>query len=220
MTRKRRERRILAAVVFGCLAVFAAAVGSAFGPGYAAYWNYQPQPGDILFQSLPPSSLVAAIEGATGSPYSHCGLVVQRDGRWVVIEAFDGVECTSLREFVFRGRGHGFAVYRLQPEHQQHVPAMIRAAKARLGLPYDVRYRMDDEAIYCSELIYKAYGEVSGGEQLGRLVQLGELNWRPYEATIRHFEGGPAPLDREMITPRDLARAEQLMLVSAYNIEP
>ncbi len=79
---------------------------------------------------------------------------------------------------------------------------------------------MDDEAIYCSELIYDAYAEATGGEQLGELVRLGELNWRPYEATIRHFEGGPAPLDREMITPRDLAKAEQLMQILVYNLSP
>ena len=83
--------------------------------------------------------------------------------------------------------------------------------------PYDARYRMDEERICCTELIYKAYHDASA-QQLGRLVRLGELDWRTYEATIRHYEGGPTPLDREMITPKDMARAEQLSLVLAYNI--
>ena len=77
---------------------------------------------------------------------------------------------------------------------------------------------MDDERIYCSELIYKAYRDASGGEPLGQLVRLGSLKWQAYQDTIERAEGGPVPVDREMITPRDLARAEQLELVAAEGI--
>ncbi len=94
----------------------------------------------------------------------------------------------------------------------QDIPAIITAARAYLGRPYDIRYRMDDEHIYCSELIYKAYRDATGGT-LGRLVKLSELKWQPFAKLIEEMEGGPPPLDREMITPRDLAAAEQLVLV-------
>jgi hypothetical protein len=188
-----------------------------YGPAYVAFWNYSPQEGDILFQSLPHSPLVNAIEGATQSPYSHCGIVANRDGDWVVFEAFRSVETTPLREFIFRGREQGFAVYRFKGDDRKYIPATIENARTYLGRPYDVRYRMDDERIYCSELIYKAYREASG-QQLGKLVRLGDLNWRPFEGTIKHFEGGPVPLDREMITPKDVAEADQLELVFAHGI--
>ena len=46
---------------------------------------------------------VNAIEGVTQSPYSHCGIVALRHRKWIVYEAYRGVEETSLREFVFRG---------------------------------------------------------------------------------------------------------------------
>ena len=87
-----------------------------------------------------------------------------------------------------------------------------------LDRPYDTRYKMDDDRIYCSELIYKAYRAASGGGEAGRLVRLGDLNWGKYERTIIELEGGPPPLDREMITPRDLALAPQLELVKSYRI--
>ncbi len=45
------------------------------------------------------------------------------------------------------------------------------------------------------------------------MQRLEELDWRPYAEIITKLEGGPPPLDRQMITPRDLANAEQLMLV-------
>jgi hypothetical protein len=84
--------------------------------------------------------------------------------------------------------------------------------RAYVGRPYDIRYEMDDEKIYCSELIYKAYRDATGGE-LGSLVALGELNWRPYERLIREIEGGPVPVERRMITPHHLSQAQQLELV-------
>ncbi len=188
-----------------------------WGPAYLAYWKYQPQPGDIVFQSLPPSRLVNMIEGVSQSPYSHCGIVSREGGRWVVIEAYNSVEITPLKEFVFRGRGSGFAVYRLRAQHQHHVEGMVASAQKFVGRPYDSRYRMDDERIYCSELIFKCYLDASG-EELGRLVALGELDWKPFEGSIRYFENGPVPVERPMIVPCNMASAPQLELVSAFNI--
>lgn len=214
-TGRRAFRIILGCGAVVCVAVFACT----YGPAYLAFWRYVPQEGDILFQSLPHSRLVNAIEGVSQSPFSHCGIVAKKDGRWVVYEALRNVEVTPLQEFLFRGRNQSFAVYRLRAEHQQYVPATIDHAKEYLGRPYDVRYRMDDERIYCSELIYKAYRQ-SSGQQLGKLSRLGDLNWKPFAETIQHFENGPVPIDREMITPQDMADAEQLELIFTHNFAP
>jgi hypothetical protein len=43
------------------------------------YIFYAPQEGDIIFQSLPHHELVDAIEGATRSPWSHCGVVMREN---------------------------------------------------------------------------------------------------------------------------------------------
>ena len=66
--------------------------------------------------------------------------------------------------------------------------------------------------IYCSELIFKAYKK-SSGQALGHTCRLADLNWRPYARTIMAITGGRIPIAREMITPRDMARAWQLELV-------
>ena len=174
--------------------------------------GYEPIEGDIIFQSLPWHELTEAIEGSTGSPYSHVGVVALDRGRWVVIEAIGPTIETPLEKWIDRGRHRKAAVYRLQPKYTDQIPAFIDAARDYLGRPYDTRYRMDDEAIYCSELVYKAFQRTTG-EPMGELVKLGDLNWQPYIATIRKYEGGDPPLDRQMITPRDLAKAEQLELV-------
>ena len=196
-----------------------AAYLAALVPAYVAYSNYEPKSGDMIFQSLSRNKLVDAIEGVTESHVSHCGIVGQKAGQWVVYEAFSGgVQTTPLRTYLFRGRDGGYSVYRLKPEHQVHVPETLRCAQTYLGKPYDIRYRMDDEKIYCSELIYKAYQQASG-DALGQLDRFGDLNWQPHESAITYFEGGPVPLDREMITPIGLSKAAQLKKVYSFNFE-
>ena len=111
--RKRRERRVFIVTFVVCTLLGLAVIAFVFGPAYVAYWKYSPQEGDIIFQSLPRSRLVNAIEGVTQSPYSHCGIVSKQDDAWVVYEAYRNVEVTPLKEFIFRGRNQGFAVYRL-----------------------------------------------------------------------------------------------------------
>lgn len=71
---------------------------------------------------------------------------------------------------------------------------------------------MDEDFIYCSELPYKAFLTVAG-IPLGKLNTIGELDWKPYEKTIRKMDGGGLPLDRVLISPINLAHAEQLHVV-------
>lgn len=185
---------------------------------YAGYLKYVPQEGDVIFQSLPNGPIVWAIEGVTRSPYSHCGIVAKRDGQWFVYEAYRGVSATRLKTFLFRGRGGGFAVYRLLDYHRHHIPQTLACCETYLGRPYDIRYRLDDEKIYCSELIYKAYRDATEGERLGDLSRFGDMNWQPYEILIKQVEGGEVPVDCAMITPVELARAWQLEPVFSHNI--
>lgn len=173
---------------------------------------YEPREGDIFFQSFPHSALTDTIEGVTQSSRSHCGILRRHKEGWVVLEAVEPVRETPLADWVRRGREGKFEVFRLKEPHREKIPGMIAAARAYLGRPYDMRYRLDDEKIYCSELVYKAFRDAGGGE-LGRLETLGDLNWKPHEAFIRQLEGGGLPLDRKMITPRAVSEASQLELV-------
>lgn len=186
---------------------------------YAGYLKYQPQEGDVVFQSLPHGPIVWAIEGVTRSPYSHCGIVAKKDNQWIVFEAYRGVSATPLKTFLCRGRDGGFAVYRLRDDHRQNIPQTLACCENYLGRPYDIRYRLDDEKIYCSELIYKAYRDATNGQQLGELRRFGDMNWRPYKTLIEQVEGGDVPVDREMITPVELAKARQLEPAFSHNLK-
>lgn len=186
------------------------AICALFGHSMAAE-TYLPQEGDLVFQSLPHNPVIDAIEGCTGSPYSHCGIVVKNKRGWWVLEAIGPVQEGPLTRWVAQGRDMEFAVYRLKSEHQMKVPAMIAEARKFIGRPYDIQYELDDSKIYCSELIYKGWLAATG-EKMGKLVKLGDLKWKPHEPVIRTITNG-LPLGRVMITPRDLAAAKQLEVV-------
>lgn len=174
---------------------------------------YNPMEGDILFQSLPNEpgmDLVDAIEGATESPYSHCGMVTRDGDEWIVLEAIGPVKETPLQDYIQRGRGHKFWAYRFDEDKRKHIPVALNAMREDLGKEYDPRYRFDSENIYCSELIFRGW-KTATGEDLGKVVKLGDLKWERYKPVIEAIEGqGNLPLDREMITPRDMARAKGL----------
>jgi hypothetical protein len=174
---------------------------------------YTPQDGDIVFQSSNRCDLVEAIEGITESKYSHCGVVVIRNGNPFVIEAVGPVSEITLERFTQRGRTRTIDVYRLKGSYRSKIPQFVEALRPYLGRPYDFRYRMDDERIYCSELVYKAFRKTYG-ESLGKPKKLKDMNWKPFVATIKKYEKGPVPLDRPIISPRAIAEAEQVEIVS------
>jgi hypothetical protein len=180
--------------------------------------SYLPQTGDLLFQSLPHNEVIDAIEGASGSPFSHCGIVVYVDGDWKVLEAVGPVKETPLAQWISQGRGSKFAVRRLKLKFRVHIPKMIEGARVYMGRPYDIQYELDDAKIYCSELIYKGWLYATQ-KPLGKLVKLGDLKWQAHESVIRRIAGG-LPLDRPMITPRDLAAAPELDPVMAFGPHP
>ena len=197
------SRLLCSAVVFLALAFGACKSGNGVGAAY------EPAEGDVAFQSLPHNPLIDAIEGATESPFSHCGILHRTEAGWVVVEAIGPVQETPLAEWIAQGRRQRYAVYRLEARYRAKIPAFIQAAQSSAGRPYDIHYDLDDEAIYCSELISKAF-ERSTGEQLGKLQKLGELKWQAHAPVIREIEGGKLPLERVMITPRSLSEAPQL----------
>ena len=110
---------------------------------------------------------------------------------------------------VEHGEDGRFCAYRLKAKYRDSIPRFIGAAFKYEGRPYDIRYQMETSAIYCSELIYRAFHDASG-EELGATVRLGDLNWQPHQKSIERFEGGPVPLDRLIITPVAISKARQL----------
>lgn len=168
--------------------------------------RYDAMEGDIIAQSLPYGELTELIEGATNSVNSRVGIVVSTEDGLRVNEAIVTVHNTSLFKWIRRGRGNKFAVYRLKPEYQKYKKGLISNLSKYQGRLYDFRYSFDENFIYCSELIYKSFFDLTN-LKMGKIKKLEDLDWKPYKETILKMEAGALPLKREMITPIDLVKS-------------
>ncbi|MBZ4416077.1 YiiX family permuted papain-like enzyme [Myxococcus sp. RHSTA-1-4] len=152
------------------------------------------------------------IQAATESPLSHVGMVeVTPQGAWVV-EAVQPVQRVPFSKWKARGvKGH-ILVLRPKELNDTQRQQAVASAKAHLGKPYDWRFGWGDEAMYCSELVHKAYAR-SAGVEYGKMERLGSLKVAGLEKPMRERYGGKVPMDLELVTPASLAVDTRLEVV-------
>ncbi len=170
--------------------------------------------GDLVFETSS-SSQSSAIQWATASRWSHVGIVEVSDrGEVSVVEALRVVTRTPWAAWRRRAR-RGGDVLVLRPRGASPAQRAAAAAAARsfLGRPYDPRFGWDDQRIYCSELVVKAYGR-GAGISLGKRERLGDLRLLGIEKAAEQRWGGPVPKDLVLVTPASLAEDGRLEVVS------
>lgn len=141
--------------------------------------------GDIVFQ-FSGSGQSVPILLASRSVYTHMGIVdLTEPGKPQIIEAVSPVRLTPLDEWVARGRGGRITVKRDATLTPQQALAILAAARAELGKPYDPYFTDGDDAIYCSELVRIAY-ERGADVKLGNVQHVSELDidYAPVRALI------------------------------------
>ncbi len=105
--------------------------------------------GDLIFQ-FSKSQQSPYIAMATGSIYTHCGIIVFKDNNPYVLEASNVVKLTPLNEWINKGRWQHYKVIPFEytePIEYEHY----------LGKKYDSSFKLDNDIYYCSELIYDIY---------------------------------------------------------------
>lgn len=174
--------------------------------------------GDLIFQtSRSPQSV--AIQRATGSAYSHMGLIFVRDGKPFVLEAIATVRFTPLDQWIARGAGHHFVVKRLRNADTvldaTGIDKLRTAALRFAGRPYDLTFDWSDDRIYCSELVWKAYDRGLGID-IGVLQTIRDFNLTDsaVRAKIRERYGDNVPLNEPVIAPVSMFRSNLLVTVA------
>jgi Permuted papain-like amidase enzyme, YaeF/YiiX, C92 family len=136
--------------------------------------------GDIVFRTgdaricrgiVPVSFFIAK---ATGSPFSHTGIVAIEDGSPVVYDcSSEGVQRQPFEVWMLDCVG-ALGVKRLKPEHRRHIPGVIAHCRAAFEkeIPFDYGFRPDDRELYCLELTEKAFR--SQGLTLSNPVRIGD----------------------------------------------
>ena len=171
----------------------------------------QLQSGDLVFHTSR-SQQSAAIQAATHSPLSHVGLVEVTARGTFVLEAVQPVRRTPFERWRARGEAGRVLVLRHPAADAAARERVLQEARRHLGKPYDARFGWDDEALYCSELVHKAYAR-GAGLQLGRLERLGSLDLSVLGPALRERYGARIPLSLELLTPASLAADPALRVV-------
>ena len=113
--------------------------------------------GDVVFQ-ISQSRQSKYVIFATGSTWSHCGIIIEKPDGLYVLEAAATVRLTPYDKWKSKGR-RGIVKARRYTDK----PVKIKYSKY-LGKPYDLAFRFDNNSWYCSELVYDIYKKQLGIE--------------------------------------------------------
>jgi hypothetical protein len=168
------------------------------------------QSGDLLFVLGESRILLGLVNFSklsselADSPFSHVALVAREDGELVVYDIVpDGPRRTAFAEFVADRQAHTLAVKRLRPPYRHHIPEAIEycAYVWKRRLPFDDSFRMDNERLYCSEMIEMAFRHA--GLNLSQPLPIDQLPGY----------GELSPATRQLIQAATPIRPHQLVFV-------
>ena len=181
--------------------------------------NDEIEDGDLIFQtSLSRQSL--AIQHATNSKYSHCGIIYKKGKNFFVFEAVQPVKLTPLDKWIERGKGGKFVIKRLKNAGKILTPSVLNKMKEEgeqlIGRDYDLSFEWSDDKIYCSELIWKIYKRAAGIE-LGKLQKLKDFNLKDHavEKIMKERFGNNIPLDETVISPAAIFDSKLLITIKS-----
>lgn len=173
--------------------------------------------GDIIFQESE-SAQSQAIQLATGSRYSHCGMVYEANGDYFVYEAIQPVQTTPLQEWIERGKDGHYVVKRLKNADSLLPPVVLkkmkRAGRRFNNKDYDLYFEWSNDRIYCSELVWKIYHKGAGIE-LSTPEKLGDFKLDHPAVTQKLAEryGKKIPLDEMVVSPEAIFDSKLLYTV-------
>lgn len=173
--------------------------------------------GDLIFQTSR-SSQSKAIQLATKSKYSHCGIVFKEGDSFYVFEAVQPVKRTPLAQWIARGEKGEYVVKRLKNAQQTLTPEVLQKmkeiGKGFYGKNYDLAFEWTDEKIYCSELIWKIYKRAAGIE-IGNLEKLRDfdLSSDQVKRKMKERYGNKIPMEELVISPASIFESELLTTV-------
>ncbi len=180
-------------------------------------WARQPAPfllqeGDIVFSGSA-AGQGAALRAATASRFTHCGVVFEKDGRFMVLEAVQPVRVTTLTAFIARSDPDAFTARRLKSAVDPAAWRKARAwAAAQIGRDYDATFRWDDQRFYCSELVWKIYQRCGVELCPPRRFRDYQLHHPEVQEIITRRYGSidALPADEKVVAPSDLAASPLL----------
>ncbi len=168
--------------------------------------------GDLIFQTSL-SGQSKAIQLATHSEYSHCGIIYKSGDKYFVFEAVQPVKQTPLDKWIARGQSGHFVIKRLKNADQvlttETLKKMKQVGDSFNGKNYDLTFEWSDDKIYCSELIWEIYQRATGIE-IGKLEKLSDfdLTNEAVKKKMKKRYGDKIPTNEIVISPASIFDSE------------
>lgn len=175
--------------------------------------------GDLVFQDLDCGPLCDAIEAVTegfqGRDFSHVALIVRINDEYRAVEAIGShVKSTSIDSLFLRcPNPNKYLVMRLHNEYKHLIPQASKYAISTIGKAYDDRFIMNNDSLYCSELVFDAYHIFELQPMTYKDPKTGQFfpAWIDYYKTLHSF----IPEGLMGINPGLISRSPYLYAVTA-----
>jgi len=183
--------------------------------------------GDLIFVGAQTEELSGAISRVTQlsetKNYDHVGLIELTNDSIFVLHAapFGGSQREEINHFYHSQteKNNKIVVYRLKKKFQNSIPNAIITAKSMLGKDYNWEYILNDETLYCSDYIEKAFRKDS-------IFELIPMNFKnPKTGIIDKFwidfyakKNLAVPQDAPGTNPNQLAESNKLIEIGPLYI--
>jgi hypothetical protein len=147
---------------------------------WEAFGREHIQDGDLLFRNgisyTLKGCLIAFVTAAVcDSPFTHDAIAHWEDGVLYVYDTVpepEGVRKIPFAFWALDNARHSLVVKRLKPQYRCYIPAALDYIETAYlkQIPFDSSLHLDDERLYCSELLEKAFR--SAGVALSEPVAL------------------------------------------------
>lgn len=186
------------------------------------------QNGDLIFVGAQTEELSGAISRVTKisseTNFDHVGLIEKTSDSIFVLHAapMGGSQREELHHFYTSQteKKNVIAIYRLKDEFQASIPNAISIAKTMLGKPYNWLYILNNDELYCSDFIERAFRNDT-------IFELIPMNFKNKETgVIDDFwinfykkKGKEVPQDEPGTNPNQLATSEKLEKIGVLKLE-
>lgn len=172
--------------------------------------------GDLVFISSN-AGQGKAIQLATHSNLTHCGIIFIENNTIYVYHAVEPVQKSTLKEFLNYSEDGKIWVRRLNDStilNQKNLALLKSHAIGMLGKHYDLYFSWSNDEIYCSEYIWKIYKNALNIE-IGKQhpLKFYDLSSKIVKETMEKRYGDKIPLDEKMIAPSDIFNSQNLISV-------
>lgn len=183
--------------------------------------------GDLIFIDTDCGPLCNAINAVTPSykdlPMSHVGFKVVHEGKPLIVHAStNGVVMEPLSNFLKMAKGE-VVIGRVKDAYKQLLDSAMSFAKQQVGLKYNHTFTSNNNAYYCSELIYEAFKAANNGKPFFTLQPMTFIN--PQTKTtdtnwVQYFTDLKVPVPEGVLgcNPGEMSLSDKIDVVGTITI--